>query len=72
MIEDAGAMDSALDEAFASHAAYRGRQEAYVEDAFGPADGPTAPIGADAIMEFLLGGRSRAQLNEREALVPAE
>ncbi|ACI53150.1 conserved hypothetical protein [Gluconacetobacter diazotrophicus PA1 5] len=48
------ALDEALDRAFATHPDFLEPQKSYIRDTFGLADtGPTAPIGANAIVEFL-------------------
>jgi hypothetical protein len=60
VIEDVARLESEINDALASHGAYRDPQLAYVEETFGPAAEPTAPKGADAIMAYLSSeGRQR-------------
>jgi hypothetical protein len=53
VVEDIGDLESAIGEALANPVAFRSQQLAYIEETFGAIDGPTAPKGADAIVEYL-------------------
>ena len=53
VVDDITDLGPALEQAFATHDRYRERQMAYVEETFGPIGVPTAPKGADAIVDYL-------------------
>lgn len=54
VLERFEALDAALQEAFATHADYRERQQAYVADSFGSSNAsPSAARGADCIVAYL-------------------
>lgn len=62
------ALESRLDEALATHAAYVPAQQAYLEETFELRGGPSAPRGADAIVEHLALRSERFADNGRAAL----
>jgi hypothetical protein len=53
VVDNVTDLGPALEQAFATHDRYRERQMAYVEETFGPVGEPTAPKGADAIVDYL-------------------
>ncbi|MFS3137494.1 sensor domain-containing protein [Gluconacetobacter sacchari] len=54
VIDTVAGLGEALEGAIAGHPDFLDRQKTYIRETFGLADdGPTAPIGADAIVEFL-------------------